>query len=97
MPRLAARSSQSNLREFGPEVLKRERGHMTSKSGISEVGVFRALQPNDRRDSRGLKSPFPNITSLTTYIKVSNKWKPSRQATTMGESGIDLMILGAMV
>ena len=41
----AARSSQSNSRASGPEVLKRERGHVTSESGVSEVGVFRALQP----------------------------------------------------
>ena len=46
VPRLAARSSQSNPRGSGPEVLKREWGHVTSESGVSEVGVFRALQPN---------------------------------------------------
>ena len=33
--RLAARPSQSNLRGSEPEVLKRERGHVTSKSGVS--------------------------------------------------------------
>ena len=44
--RLAARSSQSNPRGSGPEVLKCERGHVTSESGVSEVEVFRALQPN---------------------------------------------------
>ena len=31
----------------GPEVLKRERGHVTSDIRVSEVGVFRALQPNE--------------------------------------------------
>ena len=43
---LAARSSQSNPRGSGPEVLKRERGHVTAETGVAEVGVFRALQPN---------------------------------------------------
>ena len=47
VPRLAARSSHSNPRGSGPEVLKRERGHVTAESGVSEVGVFRALQPNE--------------------------------------------------
>ena len=27
--------------------LKHERGHVTADSGVSEMGVFRALQPND--------------------------------------------------
>ena len=27
-------------------VLKRERGHVTAETGVAEVGVFRALQPN---------------------------------------------------
>ena len=49
VPRLAARSSQSNPRGSGPEVLKRERGHMTAETGVAEVGVFRALQPNAKR------------------------------------------------
>ena len=40
VPRLAARSSQSNPRGSGPEVLKRERGHVTTESGVSEVGVL---------------------------------------------------------
>ena len=48
VPGPAARSSQSNPRGSWPEVLKRERGHVTAKSGVSEVGVFRALQPNAR-------------------------------------------------
>ena len=44
----------SKLRGSGPEVLKRERGHVTSESGLSEVGVFRALQPNgNHRHDRG--------------------------------------------
>ena len=46
VPRLAARSSQSNPRGSGPEVLKREHGHVTAETGVVEVGVFRALQPN---------------------------------------------------
>ena len=46
VPRLAARPSQSNPRGSGPEVLKRERGHVTAETGVAEVGVFRALQPN---------------------------------------------------
>ena len=39
--------SQTPARGSGPEALKRERGHVTSKSGVLEVGVFNALQPND--------------------------------------------------
>ena len=47
VPRFAARSSQSNpMQGSGPEVLKRERGHVTTETGVAEVGVFRALQPN---------------------------------------------------
>ena len=46
VPRLAARSSQSNPMGSGPEVLKRERGHVIAETGVAEVGVFRALQPN---------------------------------------------------
>ena len=46
VPRLAARSSQSNPRGSGPEVLNHERGHVTAETGVAEVGVFRALQPN---------------------------------------------------
>ena len=33
-------------RGSGPEVLNRNRGHVTSESGVSEVGVLRALQPD---------------------------------------------------
>ena len=40
LSRLAARSSQSNPRVSGPEGLERERGHVTSESGVSEMGVF---------------------------------------------------------
>ena len=43
--RLSSRS-RSRSRESGPEVLKREQGHVFSESGVSEVAVFRALQPN---------------------------------------------------
>ena len=46
VPRLAARPSQSNPRGSGPEVLKRERGHVTVETWSFWVGVFRALQPN---------------------------------------------------
>ena len=46
VPRLAARPSQSNPRGSGPEVLKRERGHVTSEIGVAEVAVFGALQHN---------------------------------------------------
>ena len=46
VPRLAARPSQSNHRGSGPEVLKREGGHVTSETGVAEVGVFGAFQPN---------------------------------------------------
>ena len=40
------RPSQSNPRGSGPEVLKRERGHVTAETGVAEVAVFGALQPN---------------------------------------------------
>ena len=46
VPRLAARPSQSNPRRSGPEVLMRERGHVTVANGVAEVAVFRALQRN---------------------------------------------------
>ena len=46
VPWLAVMSSQSNPRGSGPEVLKREGGYVTAEAGVSEVGVFRALQPN---------------------------------------------------
>ena len=38
--------SQSKPRGSGPEVLKGERGHVTSETGVAEVAVFGALQPN---------------------------------------------------
>ena len=60
VPRLAARPSQSNPRGSGPEVLKRERGHVTSETGVAEVAVFGALQPNI-------------LTPLTNYSSVSHK------------------------
>ena len=44
--RLTARPSQSNPRGSGPEVLKCERGHVTAETGVAEVAVFGALQPN---------------------------------------------------
>ena len=47
VPRLAARPSQSNPRGSGPEVLKRERGHVTAATGVAKVAVFGALQRND--------------------------------------------------
>ena len=50
LPRLAARPSQSNPRGSVPELLKRERGHVTSESGVAEEAVFGALQPNDTRN-----------------------------------------------
>ena len=46
VPRLAARPSQSNPRGSGPEVLKRERGHVTSETRVADVAVFGALQRN---------------------------------------------------
>ena len=39
--------SQSNPRGSGPEVLKRERGHVTAATGVAVVVVFGALQRND--------------------------------------------------
>ena len=30
----------------GSEVLKRERGHVTAETGVAEVAIFGALQPN---------------------------------------------------
>ena len=35
-----------DYRGSGQEVLKRERGHVTSETGVAEVAVFGALQPN---------------------------------------------------
>ena len=46
VPRLAARPSQSNPRGSGPEVLKRERGHVTATTGVAEVAAFGARQRN---------------------------------------------------
>ena len=46
VPRLVARPSQSNPRGSGPEVLMRERGHVTAANGVAEVAVFGALQHN---------------------------------------------------
>ena len=46
VPRLAARPSQSNPRGSGPEVVKRERGHVTSETWSLCGGGLQALQPN---------------------------------------------------
>ena len=46
VPRLAARPSETNPRGSGPDVLKRERGHVTAATGVAEVAVFGALQRN---------------------------------------------------
>ena len=58
---------------------------------------FAIPNPWHKRASRALKSPLPNRTSLIASIKEINKWKPTRQATTLNSSVIYLMILGAMV
>ena len=47
VPRLAARPSQSKPRGSRPEVLMRERGHVTAANGVAEVAVFGALQRNE--------------------------------------------------
>ena len=84
--RLAARPSQSNPRGSGPEVLKRERGHVTSETGVAEVAVFGALQPNVniywRQSMNGWWSSTDNnglwvrIHTLLTTMLV--KWCPWR-------------------
>ena len=50
--RLTTRPPQSNPRGSGPEVLKRERGHVTAATGVAEVAAFGALQRNELRESR---------------------------------------------
>ena len=62
VPRLPARSSQSNTRGSGPEVLKRERVHMTSESGVSEVG---SLGPSSLSLIFIMEIPIPGETILT--------------------------------
>ena len=52
VPRLAARPSQSNTGGSEPEVLMRERGHVTAANGVAEVAVFGALQRNVVSGSR---------------------------------------------
>ena len=41
---------QTQIFPLGGEwpTVKRERGHVTAETGVAEVGVFRALQPNVR-------------------------------------------------
>ena len=46
VPRLAARSSQSNPKGSWSEVLKRKRGHVTAQIWSFGGGVFRAIQRN---------------------------------------------------
>ena len=80
VPRLAATPSQSNPRGSGPEVVKRERGHVTSESGLWGVGVFRALQPNDFLVRTITHQPFklesPNLTHRckTTWLRCLWFW-----------------------
>ena len=87
VPWLAARSSQSNPRGSGPEVLKCERSHVTAETGVAEVGVFRALQPNGflwwapsakRKDHHGVSSGWSSVwhrsntgLSTTQYEQIS--------------------------
>ena len=68
VPRLAARPYQSNPRGSGPEVLKRQGGHVTSETGVLEVGVFRDLQPNDNQ--------CPTNGSLETKKSNMTTWRP---------------------
>ena len=63
--RLAARPSQSNPRGSGPDVLKRERGHVTSETGVAEVAVFGALQPNECPEALGIFQ-----MDLKKYLKI---------------------------
>ena len=70
-PRLATRPSQSNPRGSGPEVLKRERGHVTAETGVAEVAVFGALQ----RDV---------ISSPSLPVVITFKWNQnSNDRTTL--------------
>ena len=62
--RLAARPSQSNPRGSGPEVLKREWGHVTSETGVAGVAVFGALQRN--AGCKPTVSPVQWNLSITT-------------------------------
>ena len=69
VPRLAARPSESNPRGSGPEVVKREWGHVTSETGVSEVGGFRALQPNvEQIKSRVTKPHGARIGHMITTV-----------------------------
>ena len=45
-PGLQPGPPKSNPGGSGPEVLKRERGHVTSETGVSEVGVFSPPPPS---------------------------------------------------
>ena len=45
-PGLQPGPPSQTLRGSGPGVLKRERGHVTAETGVAEVAVFGALQPN---------------------------------------------------
>ena len=51
----------------GLEVLKRERGHVTSESGVSKVGVFRALQPNGNHRHDRVPRWMHYMTKLWSY------------------------------
>ena len=68
-PRLAARPSQSNPRGSGPEVLKRELVTWPLKPGVSEVEVFRAIQPNGlRMADRALLAGYSWYLSFPGYV-----------------------------
>ena len=66
---LATRPSQSNPRGSGPEVLKHERGHVTSETGVAEVAVFGALQLNAWTWERS-----PQTMGIMYVMHSSNQW-----------------------
>ena len=70
VPRLPARPSQSNPRGSGPGVLKREQGHVTSESGVAEVAVFGALQPNGLREIGRQCNEFNNLSHMCAYSAI---------------------------
>ena len=80
VPRLAARPSQSNPRGSGPEVLKRERGHVTSETRVAEVAVFGALQRNADKVTSRMNRPIRSSTQIRNYICLIDNtimWRPS--------------------
>ena len=64
---------------------------------IYSLTSFALLHYRHKRAFIALKSPLPYITYIITPTKGINEQLPTRQAATLDSSGIDLMILGALV